>query len=123
MTLYIKNYIHLDLIFHIISCNLLHRLYILSITLSRNAEQNPRPKRNAAQILSICHWNLNSTCAFNFSKLSHLKAYLSVHKCDIICLSETYLGSSIDDESLEISGYYLIRSNHPSNKKCIDICV
>ena len=32
-------------------------------------------------------------------------------------MSETYLDSSIDDESLEVSGYYLIRSDHPSNKK------
>ena len=48
---------------------------------------------------------------------------MSVHKFDIICLSETYLDSSIDDESLEISGYSLIRSDHPSNKKRGGICI
>ena len=48
---------------------------------------------------------------------------MSVHKFDIICLSETYLDSSVDNKSLEISGYYLIRSDHPSNKKCGDICI
>ena len=48
---------------------------------------------------------------------------MSVHKFDIICLSETYLDSSIDDVSLEISGYYLIRSDHPSNKKRGGICI
>ena len=42
---------------------------------------------------------------------------MSVHKFAIICLSETYLDSSNDDESLEISGYYLIRSDHSSYKK------
>ena len=81
---------------------------MILITLNGGDELNPRPKRNAAQTFSICHWNLNSTCAHNFAKLSLLRAYVSIHKFYIICLSETYLDSSIDDESLEISGYYLI---------------
>ena len=38
-------------------------------------------------------------------------------------MSETYLDSSIDDGSLEISGYCLIRSDHPSNKKRGGICI
>ena len=38
-------------------------------------------------------------------------------------MSETRLDSSIDDESLEISEYYLIRSDHPSNKKRGGICI
>ena len=106
-----------------LSCNLIRWLYILLITLSGDVELNPGPKRNAAQTFSICHWNLNSICAHNFAKLSLLRAYVSVHKFNIICLSETYLDSSIDDESLEISGYYLIRSDHPSNKKRGGICI
>ena len=106
-----------------VSCNFLHWLYILLITLSGDVQLNPGPKRNAAQTLSICHWNLSSTCAHNFAKLSLLRAYVSVHKFDIICLSETYLDSSVDDESLEISGYYLIRSDYPSSKKRGGICI
>ena len=74
-------------------------------------------RRKAAQTLSICHWNLNNICAHNFAKLSLLRDYVSVHKFGIICSSEKYLDSSIDDESLEISGCYLIRSDDPSNKK------
>ena len=35
----------------------------------------------------------------------------------------THLDSSVDDKSLDISGYYLIRSDHPSNKKCGGICI
>ena len=72
-----------------------------------------------------CHWNLNSTFEHSFAKLSLLRAraYVSVHKFDITCLSETYLDSSIDDENFEISGYYLIRSDHPSNKKRGGICI
>ena len=69
-----------------VSCNLLCWLYILLITLSGDVELNPGPKRKAAQTLSICHWNLNSICAHNFAKLSLLRAYVSVHKFDIICL-------------------------------------
>ena len=80
-------------------------------------------KQSAAQTLSICNWNLNSICAHNFAKLYLLRAFVSVHKFHIICLSETYLDSSVDDESLKISGYYLIRSDHPSNKKPGGICI
>ena len=56
--------------------------------------------------------------AYSYTKLSSLKAFIAVHKFDIICLSETYLDSSVapDDDNLEISGYSLVRSDHPSNK-------
>ena len=106
-----------------VSCNLLYWLYILLISLSGDVELNPGLKRKAIQTLSICHWNLDGICAHNFAKLSLLRAYVSAHKFDIICLSETYLDSSIDDGNLEISGYYLIRSDHPLNKNCGGICI
>ena len=78
----------------LVSFNLLHWLFILR----RDAELNPGPKRNAAETLSICHWNLNSICALHFAKLHLLRAYVSVHKFNIICLSKTYYDSSIDDD-------------------------
>ena len=118
-----KNHLHLDLIFTLVSCNLLYWVYILLITLSGDVELNQGPKRNAAQTFSISPWNLNSIRAHNFAKLSLLRAHVSVHKFDIICLPETYLDSSIDDESLEISGHYLIHSDHPSNKQRGGICI
>ena len=117
MALNIKNTFIWTLFSTYVSCNLLCWLYILFITLSWDVEPNPSPKCKATQTHSICHWNLNSICAHNFAKLSLLRTYVSVHKFDIICLSETYLDSSIDDESSEISGYYLIRSDHPTKKK------
>ena len=55
-----------------------------------------------------------------------LKAYVTVHKFDLICLSETYLDSSIpfDDNNLEISGYNnLTRSDHLSNSKRGCVCI
>ena len=84
-----------------VSCNLLCWIYILLIILSGDVKLNLRPKRKAAQRLSICHWNLNSICAHNFARLSLLRAYVSVHKFDFICWSEMYLDSSIDDEKLK----------------------
>ena len=64
-----------------------------------------------------------SAVVCNFAKLSLLRAYVNVRKFGIICLSETYLDFSTDDETLEISGYSLIRSGHPSIKKRGGICI
>ena len=58
-------------------------------------ELNPGPNQSTAKNLSICHWNPDSTIAHNLAKLVLLKAFNSIHKFDVICLSETYLDSSI----------------------------
>ena len=39
------------------------------INLSGDIEENPGPKLNSSQKLSICHWNLNSIAAHNFIKV------------------------------------------------------
>ena len=51
--------------------------------------------------------------------MSLLKAYITANKMDVICLLETYLDSSIksDNDNLEIPGYNLVCSDHPSNNK------
>ena len=74
----------------------------LAVKLSGDIEENPGPKTNSCDCLSICHWNLNSICAHNFTKSSLLRAYISINKIDITCLSETCLGWSIpsDDDNL-----------------------
>ena len=79
----------------------------------------------SCQSFSICHWNLNSISAHNFTKLSLLQAYNSVHNYDITCLSETYLNSSVscDDDNLEIPGYNLIHADHPSDNRRGGVCV
>ena len=57
--------------------------------------------------------------------MSLLRAYLALHKFDIICLSETYLNSSNSphDETMEKSGYNLVRSDHPLNSRREGVCI
>ena len=104
-------------------------LYSLLILLSADAELNPGPKHASTSNTLTCHWNLNSISAHNYTKLFLLKAYIAIHKFDIICLSEIYLDSSTtsddddDDDDLAISGYNLIRSDHPSNHKRGGVCI
>ena len=71
-----------------------------------------------AQYLAICHWNLNSIAVHNFIKIALLKAYLSVHNMDILCLSGAFLDFStlIDDENLQFPVYSSVRVDHPSIK-------
>ena len=64
----------------------------LSLTIIRRSgdnEENPCPKCNSNQSFSICHWNLNSITAHNYFKISLLRAYISLHNFDVICMSET----------------------------------
>ena len=65
-------------------------LFMCLIKISGGVEENPGPKRYSVKYLTIRHWNLNSIATHNFIKVVLLKAYLSVHEMEIICLSETY---------------------------------
>ena len=87
--------------------------------------QTQGPKSKAKQTLATrkCHWYLNNMSAYKYSKLQLWRAYASVYKIDIICLSETNLDSRIDGESLESLGYHLTPSDHPSNKNRDGICI
>ena len=48
-----------------------------------------------------------------------MEAYNVIHTFDIICLSETFLNSSLqnDDNSLALNGYKLVRADNPSDLK------
>ena len=100
-------------------------MYLILTKQSGDIEQNPGPKSNSSQSFSICHWNVNSISAHNFIKISLLKTYIASHKLDVICLSETYLVSSIsnDDDNLENTSYDLFRADHPSNNKRGGVCI
>ena len=77
------------------------------LQLSGDIKLNPGPKPNSCKSFLICHWNLNSITSHNFIKVSLLTTYNSIHKFDIICLSETYLNSKTvsDDKNLNVPGY------------------
>ena len=84
-------------------------------------EPNLGPRKLKTNNFSVCQWN--SLTVHSFSKLNHLKAYNSIYKYDFICLSETYLDSSIPDNLIDIEGYKLIRANHPDNIKRGGVCI
>ena len=88
---------------HVELCYLLfHGINLL--ILCRDIELNPGPKD--AKYLSLCHWNLNSIAANDFAKVSALKAFNTTKNFDFICLSESYLDSTIssDDKNLCLDG-------------------
>ena len=101
-------------------CYLYHIwLFLRLMHLSGDIEKNPGPLKDFSQKFSIGHWNLNSLAAHNFTKVAFLKAYLSVQRFDIFCISEIYLNSPIteDNNNLQIPGYDLTTSDHASNSK------
>ena len=81
-------------------------------------ESNPGPSKKHRP-LTCCHWNVNSLTAHKMIKKSLIEAYNSNHKYDFICISETYLDSSVSDydKELAMEGYNFIRADHPSNVK------
>ena len=93
-------------------------LFLIQILLSPfdDMEENSGPKYSS---LTFCYWNLNGLTAHDSTKISLFQAYMTRHNYDIICLTETFLDSSIqsDNNRLAIDGYKLIRSNHPSDSK------
>ena len=85
-----------------------------------DVESNPGPKKSGnCQPLKFCHWNLNSILSENCFKASLLKSFNVLHNYDFICLSETFLSPSVSStlDSLDIDGYNLVRSDHPSGSK------
>ena len=59
------------------------------------------------------------------NKFSLSEPYNIIYKRDILCISETYLDSSVslDDTTLSLPGYNLVRSDHPSNIKRGGVCL
>ena len=57
------------------------------------------------------------------NKLSLLTAYNSARNYNLICLTETYLDSTVDPNNLFINGYNLLRADHPGNVKRGDVCL
>ena len=60
---------------------------------SGDIETNPSPRKS---FIKFCHWNLNGLAAHDFVKMLLREAFIKIHNFDIICLSETFLDSSIE---------------------------
>ena len=99
--------------------------YTRTIDLRGNIEKNPGHRSSSSQNVSICYWNLSSITAHSYVKISPLKAYLSIHKFDLVCLSKTYLNPSVPlhDVNLEIQGYELVQSDHRLQDKRGSLCI
>ena len=74
-----------------------HFIFVMLILLTcGDIESNPRPRRlDSCYNFSVWYWNLNSMTAHNFENINLLEAYNTINKFDVICLSESYLDSSI----------------------------
>ena len=83
-------------------------------------EANRGPKDSS---LSFCHWNLHGLIVHDSIKISLLKEHITQHNHDIICLSETFLNSSIqtNNDRISINGYNVIRVDHPSDSKKVEV--
>ena len=104
-----------------------HHIWLI-LTIIRqigDVKENSSPRCNLNQWFSIYHWNLNSITATNYLKTSLLRAYISLHNLDLVCIWKTYLDSTtaLDDENLAITGYNLLRPDHASNSKRGGVCV
>ena len=93
--------------------------------MSGDIEKNPGCRSSSFQNVSICHWNINSINAHSHVKFSLLRTCLSSHIFKLVCLLETYLKPSVPlhDVNLEIQGYKLVRSGHPSKHKRDGVCI
>ena len=60
---------------------------LIVLIICGDIELNPGPKKDeSCDNFSLCHWNLNSIAAHDFSKLSLLEAYNAHNMYDIMSL-------------------------------------
>ena len=54
-----------------------------------------------------------------------MEAFITSNNFDLVCLSETFLDSTIpnDDVNIQINAYSLLRADHPNNIKRGGVCI
>ena len=120
-----KNLFSFNLDLRLILINFFYSFFSENLLLLHGGiEANPGPNKRYKSF-TCCNWNFNSLTAHNMLTLTSIAAYNSVHKYDFICISETYLDSSVqsDDRNISVNGYNLIRADHPSNNKRDGVCI
>ena len=95
-----------------LSLNLLSLFFSIKISkflfLCGDVEVNP------GDTFDFCLWNCNSISAHDFNRVSLLETYNSIHKLQIIALTETGLKPSMDNSNIEIPGFSIIRNDLPT---------
>ena len=93
------------------------------LLLGGDIETNPGPQTEKS--LKFFHWNLNSICARGAVKIPLIEAYDSVHKFDLIAISETMLNSTIGNDVISIDrlSREIYRADHPSDNKIGGVCL
>ena len=87
-------------------------------------EKNLGPITKPNDKLSACHWNINSIPPFhNFQKIAILESFVAMHKFDTICISETFLNNTYEDNDLNLNSYSLLQADHPNNAKKGGVCI
>ena len=96
----------------------------LLLKICGDVEQSPSPVNKKSNI-AFYHWKVNGLMAHNFIKVSLLQTLSVANDYDTICLTETFLDSSVenDDDRISISGYNLLRADHPNNTKRGGVCI
>ena len=112
---------------HLFICIFYGSIHIwwLTCVINLSKKKNPGPRPSTFQRFLICYWNLNSITVHSYVKIYLLKAYLSILKFYIVCLSETYLDPNVplNDVNLKIQGYELVQSDQPSQHKRGGVCI
>ena len=88
-------------------------------------ELNLGPKKELLpQFLSL-PLEFNQHHCTQFCKIDLLQAYNTIHQYGMICLSESYIKTSVssDKDNLNINSYKLIRADHPGNAKRGGVCL
>ena len=82
-------------------------------------------KKSSCYNFSVCLSNLNSITVHNFARIDLTQAYDTIHQCEVIFLSESYLDASLsfNNDNLNIHGYKLVRADYLKNVKGDSVCV
>jgi hypothetical protein len=108
-----QHMLNFSMILPLISLNQLLLPLILILILqatSGNIESQPGPDPNSAKSLNICHLNIRSI--LTASRLEELEDFVhTIHRFDVVALSETHLDSGDHDSQISINGYNLFRKD------------
>ena len=83
----------------------------------------PGPKTKPNDNLPVCQWIINNIPSHNFQKIAFLQNFVAMHKFDIICISETFLNNTYEDNDLNLNCYSLLWGDHLSNAKRGRVCI